>query len=165
MKVLGIDPGVNKTGFGIVEKKGSKLKVLDIGIIQPAKNNKIDKKIFYLHKKLTKICDLYEPEECSIEELFFVKNVKSGIKVGQMRGVAILTMAQKKIPVFNYTPTKIKLAVVGNGNAKKEQVKEMVKLLTGFKTEKKLTYDAYDAVAAAICHLNNRRIKQYDSLS
>jgi crossover junction endodeoxyribonuclease RuvC len=163
MKVIGIDPGLNKTGFCVIQEKGSKYKIIDIGVIKPEKNQKIENKINYLYKKLNEISNKYKPDEAAVEELFFVKNVKSGIKVGQMRGVALLVFSQKKIKVFNYTPTKIKLAVVGNGNAKKHQVKEMVKILTGIKNDN-YEYDAYDAAAVGICHLNNK-VDRYDSIS
>ncbi len=163
MRVIGIDPGLNKTGYCVIKEKGSKYKIDKIGIIKPEKNKSIDEKIIFLYNKLNEIVDNFNPKEAAVEELFFVKNVKSGIKVGQMRGVSLLVFAQKNINVFNYTPTKIKLAVVGNGNAKKNQVKEMVKILTGFKDDS-YDYDAYDAAAVAICHLNNK-VNRYDSLS
>ncbi|HPE20528.1 MAG TPA: crossover junction endodeoxyribonuclease RuvC [Candidatus Mcinerneyibacteriales bacterium] len=155
MLVFGIDPGVNNTGFALVEKSGSRFRVHQFGVIRPEKELKDEEKILHVHEAVSKLCALYHPEEAAVEELFFAKNARSAIAVGQVRGGVLLAFAQHGIPVFGYSPKEIKMALVGTGTALKEQVSRMVALLTGVK-EKEHPYDAYDAVAAAICHMNKR---------
>lgn len=154
MKVIGIDPGFNKTGFGIVEQNGSKLTVCEFGVIRPDTDAPLEQKLSCVFKEIQRLCELYKPDMASIEELFFVNNVRSGIKVGEMRGVLVLACALAGIPVYHYTPKQIKQAVTGTGAADKEQVARMVQILTGAEV-RKIPLDAYDALAAAVCHLNS----------
>lgn len=163
MVVIGIDPGYSRTGFAVVRKNGNRFSVLDFGVILPEKSLTVSERAMLIFKKIDELCKLYKPSSASIEELFFVKNVKSGIKVGQMRGVDILAFALNSVPVYEYTPKEIKMAVTGSGAATKEQVVKVVSILTGVK-EGLHHFDAYDAVAAAICHINSVRMSKYDSI-
>ena len=160
MLVFGIDPGVNNTGFALVEKNGSRFRVFQFGVITPDKGLKDEEKILHVHETVSRLCGLYQPEEAAVEELFFAKNARSAIAVGQVRGGVLLAFAQYGIPVFGYSPKEIKMALVGTGTALKEQVSKMVSLLTGV-PEKEHPFDAYDAVAAAICHMNKRTMTRF----
>jgi crossover junction endodeoxyribonuclease RuvC len=160
MLVFGIDPGVNNTGFALVEKSGSRFRVHQFGVIKLEKTLKDEEKILCVYNEVSRLCELYVPEEAAVEELFFAKNARSALAVGQVRGGVLLAFARHQIPVFGYSPKEIKMALVGTGTAQKEQVSRMVALLTGVK-EKEHLFDAYDAVAAAICHMNKQTTLRY----
>ncbi|MCC6503202.1 MAG: crossover junction endodeoxyribonuclease RuvC [Deltaproteobacteria bacterium] len=155
MKILGIDPGSVHTGYGIVGKgpNGSLVRVCD-GAISPGPGLTVAERLFKVSEGLTEVIEAHKPDAVSIESVFFAKNVKSAIVLGQARGAALLTAARFGLPVFEYAPTAIKLAVTGYGQAAKEQVGKMVKLLLkdteGFKKA-----DASDALAIAICHIHH----------
>ncbi len=157
MKVIGIDPGFNKTGFGIVEQVGSKLSVCEFGVIRPEIECSLEEKLSFVFKEVQRLCEVHKPEMASVEELFFVNNVRSGIKVGEMRGVLVLACTLADIPVYHYTPKQIKQALTGTGAAEKEQVARMVQILTGAE-KRKIPLDAYDALAAAVCHIHSWRM-------
>lgn len=154
MLILGIDPGLAIVGYSLVEKKGNKYNVYDYGVIRTAANKKDSERLHEIYKKLTKLIKLYNPDEMAVEELFFNKNVKTAIKVGQARGVILLTGAESKLKIAEYTPLQIKQAVVGYGRAKKMQVQQMVKALLNLNKIPKPD-DAADALAVAICHGNS----------
>jgi crossover junction endodeoxyribonuclease RuvC len=154
VKVLGIDPGTRTTGYGIVRLgRGGRLERICDGEIAPDPKIPLSERLFVISKTLTGIVEEYRPDNVSIEALFFAKNVKSAIMLGHARGVAFLSAAAFGIPVFEYSPTKIKQAVVGYGGATKEQVQKMVKFL--LKTAEDSSPDAADALAAAICHIHH----------
>jgi len=149
--ILGIDPGTNVMGYGIVELNGSSMKLIAAGVIE------LDKLIDH-HLKLKKIFERtvglieeYHPDEMAIEAPFFGKNVQSMLKLGRAQGVAIAAGLSRSMPVFEYSPRKIKMAVTGNGNASKEQVAAMLQTILGFKEMPKYL-DATDGLAAAVCH-------------
>jgi len=147
--ILGIDPGIADTGFGVIKEERGKLSCLCYGTIK----NLADR-LFFLHKELSKIIKKYQPQAAAVEQLFFNKNVKTALIVGQARGVAILTLKQGLLPVLEYTPSQVKQAVSSYGQASKLQVQKMVKLILGLKELPKPD-DAADALAIAICALNS----------
>jgi len=154
MLILGIDPGLAIVGYSLIEKKGNKFNVLEYGVIRtPAGQENCDR-LKSIYKELDDIIRNFEPDEMAVEELFFNKNVKTAIKVGQARGVILLVGAQSGLKIAEYTPLQIKQAVVGYGRAGKKQVQQMVKALLSLH-ELPSPDDAADALAVAICHGNS----------
>ncbi|MBN2045408.1 MAG: crossover junction endodeoxyribonuclease RuvC [Anaerolineales bacterium] len=157
MLVLGIDPGTATTGYGLVRQleDGSLQAVAHGAILTPA-NTPMPQRLDKLYTELQEILRLHRPESAAVEKLFFSKNVKTALSVGQGRGVVLLALAQSKLPIGEYTPNEIKQAVTGYGNAGKSQVQEMVKLLLGLDA-RPTPDDAADALAVAVCHLHHSR--------
>jgi len=151
--IMGIDPGSNVTGYGIIRKESNNLNWIDDGQIAPSKDMAFYDRIFYVFTQLRKILERYRPEEIAIEDLFFSKNVKSSIRLGHVRGAIIVSALISEVPIFEYTPLQIKKAVVGYGKATKEQVRNMVKIILDIK--KDMGLDSSDALAVAICHANH----------
>lgn len=151
MIILGIDPGIAIVGYSVVECKGNKFKPLEYGCITTKSNELFPDRIKTIYSRLIEIIDKYKPDDLAIEELFFNKNVKTAIKVGQARGVEILAAANMGLGIYEYTPLQIKQAVVGYGRADKKQVQEMVKIILNLKEVPKPD-DVADALAVAICH-------------
>lgn len=159
MIILGIDPGIAAVGYSIVECKGNSMKALDYGCIKTKSTELFPDRIKTIYDSLIEIIEEYQPEDLAIEELFFNKNVKTAIKVGQARGVEILAAINKGLEIYEYTPLQIKQATVGYGRADKKQVQEMVKLLLNLKEIPKPD-DAADALAIAICHGAGLKFKE-----
>jgi crossover junction endodeoxyribonuclease RuvC len=163
MMVIGIDPGTATTGFGLVqEEEDGSLKVIDYGAIQTPPGIAMPERLLSLYERLKEILLLHRPESGAVEKLFFQRNVTTAISVGQARGVALLALAQMKLPVMEYTPLEIKQAVAGFGGAGKMQVQQMVRALLKMEDIPRPD-DAADALAVAICHLHSagmRRIYQ-----
>lgn len=159
MIILGIDPGIAIVGYSIIKVDGNKLKVIDYGCIRTDAKSTFPERIKIIYDSLLKLIDKYKPDDLAIEELFFNKNVKTAILVGQARGVEILAAVNKGLEVYEYTPLQIKQAVVGFGRAEKEQVQEMVKILLNLK-EKPKPDDVADALAVAICHGLSLKFKE-----
>lgn len=159
MIILGIDPGIAIVGYSIVECKGNNFKAIDYGCITTDSNLLFPDRIKIIYDRLTEIIEKYNPEDLAVEELFFNKNVKTAIKVGQARGVEILAAVNKGMNIYEYTPLQIKQAVVGYGRADKVQVQEMVKLLLNLK-ERPKPDDVADALAVAICHGSSIKFKE-----
>lgn len=151
MIILGIDPGIAIVGYSIVECSGNKFRAIDYGCITTKSNELFPDRIKTIYDRLLAIIDEYQPDDLAIEELFFNKNVKTAIKVGQARGVEILAGINRGLGIYEYTPLQIKQAVVGYGRADKRQVQEMVKILLNLKEIPKPD-DAADALAIALCH-------------
>ncbi|NLV89018.1 MAG: crossover junction endodeoxyribonuclease RuvC [Tissierellia bacterium] len=151
MIILGIDPGIAIVGYSILEVNGNKLKAIDYGCIRTDASKTFPERIKIIYDRLIELIDEYKPVDLAVEELFFNKNVKTAILVGQARGVEILAAVNKGLEVYEYTPLQIKQAVVGYGRAEKEQVQEMVRVLLNLK-EKPKPDDVADALAVAICH-------------
>ncbi|NLK43950.1 MAG: crossover junction endodeoxyribonuclease RuvC [Tissierellia bacterium] len=151
MIILGIDPGIAIVGYSIVEVNGNKLRAIDYGCIRTDSNITFPERIKIIYDRLIELIDEYNPTDLAVEELFFNKNAKTAILVGQARGVEILAAVNKGLEVYEYTPLQIKQAVVGYGRAEKVQVQEMVKILLNLK-EKPKPDDVADALAVAICH-------------
>ncbi|WP_425446038.1 crossover junction endodeoxyribonuclease RuvC [Dethiothermospora halolimnae] len=154
MVIVGLDPGIAILGYGVVQYKGNKFNVLDYGVLTTEPKNSFPERLKILYDDLTQLLDKYNPDTVAIEELFFNKNVKTAITVGQARGVQVLAAVNKGIDIYEYTPLQVKQGVVGYGRAKKKQVQEMVKLLLNLKSIPKPD-DAADALAVAICHAHS----------
>ena len=148
---MGIDPGLAVVGYALVSKKGNKFQCLDYGTLRTSADMENLERLKQIHAKLLEIIADYQPEHMAVEELFFNKNVKTAIKVGQARGVIILAGAQAGLKVSEYTPLQVKQAVTGYGRARKKQVQKMVKTLMNL-SEIPRPDDAADALAVSICH-------------
>ena len=159
MIVLGIDPGLVKTGYGLIEVMNDNCKILDFGVITPNKTDTLSNRLNTIYTDILLIIDKFRPNIVSIEEVFFGKNAKSALLLGHARGASMLSASNKKIPVFEYSPRKIKQSVTGNGNAHKSQVKYMVMKQFNIKVLD-CPEDATDALAIALCHLNQIKIKE-----
>ncbi len=159
MIVIGIDPGIATTGYGLVSiSNDGNLSLLDFGVIQTSPENTTSQRLLQLYQRLQEIVLLHQPQSGAVEKLFFQKNVRTALSVGQARGVAMLVLANTGLPVFEYTPLEIKQAVVGYGAASKSQVQKMVKVLLGLREIPKPD-DAADALAIAICHIHSLQLK------
>lgn len=148
---MGIDPGLANTGFGVVRFAGRGMTAIDGGVIEAPAELDPGARLERIHKALTELIAWHEPAAVAIEDLYFGKNVRSAIGVGQARGVAMLAAAERQIPCFDYTPQAIKMAVCGSGAAAKKQVQKMVGTLLGLPRAPESDHAA-DALAVAICH-------------
>jgi crossover junction endodeoxyribonuclease RuvC len=149
--ILGIDPGTNFMGYGLIKVEGNKIQLITLGVV---KLNKVEDHALKLRKIFTRvlsIIDEFHPDEMAIEAQFFGKNVQSMLKLGRAQGVAIAAALSRDIPYVEYEPKKIKKSVTGNGSASKEQVAGMLEYLVGFKRTDEML-DASDALATAVCH-------------
>ncbi len=151
MKILGIDPGIGRMGWGVIEVQSSKFKVQNCGCIQTLAGLRIEQRLKQIHEALNVIFKENRPDVLVIEELFFNTNAKTAFVVGQARGVVLLTAAQKNIPVAIYTPLQVKMALTGYGRADKNQIGQMVKILLKLPTIPKPD-DTADALAIALTH-------------
>jgi len=159
--VVGIDPGTAITGYGIIrEHENGDLEWVSHGVVKTPSDWDDPQRLLEIYHKLNEIFASYKPDCCAVEKLFFQKNVRTAIQVGQGRGAALIAAAEAELSVGEYTPLEIKQAVVGYGNADKQQVQKMVKVLLDLKEIPKPD-DAADALAVAICHLHSTR-NQYD---
>ena len=159
MKILGIDPGSIITGYGIVESlPGGRLGHVASGQIKTTAKAEMPKRLLEIMTGLNAVIEDHRPEAVAVESVFFAKNAKSALVLGQARGVAIVAAASFGLKVFEYPPKTIKQAVTGYGSATKEQVQEMVKALLKLKVKPKA--DAADALAASICHLHHDAVMQ-----
>jgi crossover junction endodeoxyribonuclease RuvC len=157
--ILGLDPGTATTGYGLVsENPGGSLQAVEFGTIQTPAGLSDPERLVILYQRLREIILLHRPEGCAVEKLFFQKNVRTAITVGQARGVILLALAQSGLQVGEYTPNEIKQAVTGYGSADKNQVQEMVRIILELKDIPKPD-DAADALAIAITHLHTNRYK------
>ncbi len=151
MRILGIDPGYAIMGWGVIEKKGSSFFPVAYGSIETEKETPMPERLKHLYASLMDIISEYDPEEVSIEELYFNNNAKTAIFVGQARGVALLACTNSGLDIFEYTPLQIKTAMTGFGRAEKKQIQAMVKMILNLEAIPKPD-DTADALAAAICH-------------
>jgi len=151
VKVFGIDPGSERTGYGCVETDGSRHRIVMCGAITSPALTPFPDRLLAIHTRLAALIGECRPDAVAIENLFFATNVRSALKLGHARGVAVLAAAEARVAVFEYTPTEIKRAVVGYGRAEKHQVQQMVKLILGLAAVP-APHDAADALAVAICH-------------
>lgn len=151
MIILGIDPGDTRAGFGVIRKTGGKLSLVECGCIHiPSKGVTIPQKLAALDRELALVLKKHRPDVAAVEELFFIKNVKTGIRVAEARGVILAACEKSGVRVLEFTPLEIKQALTGYGRAEKKQVERMVKIVLNVK-ELPPEDDAIDAVAAAIC--------------
>lgn len=149
--ILGIDPGTNIMGYGLIHVKGSKIELIAMGVLQLQKYEDHALKLQKIFNKIIALIDEYKPDLLAIEAPFFGKNVQSMLKLGRAQGVAIAGALSRNIPIQEYSPKKIKMSITGNGNASKEQVSAMLKTLLNFKETPEFL-DATDGLAAAVCH-------------
>ena len=156
MRVLGIDPGIAITGYGVIEDKGDQISLLACGVITTEAGLALSVRLLDVFHDLTELLAEWQPDCAAVEELFFSKNVRTALSVGHARGVALLSLASAGIPVSEYKPAEVKEAVTGYGAAPKQQVQLMVQQLLGL-PEIPRPDDAADAVAVAICHLHSSR--------
>lgn len=165
--ILGIDPGTNIMGYGIITAKGTKISVTKTGILKLNAKKETLSKLQDIFEFVEALIKEYQPQEMAIEAPFFGKNVQSMLKLGRAQGVAIAAGLHYGIPVHEYAPKKIKMAIVGKGSASKEQVASMLQyLLQNFRLNDIDTYDASDALAIAYCHyLQRTQIQQAPSYS
>lgn len=156
MRLLGLDPGLQRTGWGIIDVSGTRLSFVANGVVSTVKGASLSERLMELHRGIDEIISTHAPQEAAVEETFVNKNPTSTLKLGQARGVAMLVPAQRGLRVAEYPPNLVKKTVVGNGHAAKEQVQMMVAtLLPGCREG--LGADAADALAVAICHAHHRQ--------
>lgn len=158
MKTLGIDVGTAITGWGVVTREGNKYITHGYGCIKTDAKTPMYVRLGIIFDELREIIKTYKPDVMAVEDLFYFKNQKTVIKVGQARGVVLLTGYRAGIEVFDYTPLQVKQAVSGYGRAEKKQVQDMIKIILGL-SEAPKPDDVADALAVAICHLNSYKIK------
>jgi len=152
MKVLGIDPGTIKMGYGVVEGQGDRMSLVDCGALVSAERSPIGERLDYLYRELLEIVRRHQPDAMAVEQPFVAKNARSALAIGRAQAVALLAATGQGIPTYEYTPTRVKQQVANYGASSKEQVQEMVRLQLGL-AEAPQPDDAADAVAVAICHL------------
>lgn len=159
--IIGIDPGSQKMGWGVIEEKSGVLRLVDCGIIRP-KTKEFSERLGEIFMDLQSVLQKYQPAEAAIENVFTCKNALSALKLGQARGIAVGACASVGIPVRDYEPTLVKKSLTGNGRAEKSQVSFMVGRILGVKES--WGEDAGDALAVGICHLNMRRFNNLAGL-
>ncbi|MGW8224439.1 MAG: crossover junction endodeoxyribonuclease RuvC [Anaerolineales bacterium] len=159
MLAIGIDPGTAITGYGLVrEGADGSLNVVEFGVIQTSAEHAMPDRLVQLYQRLKEIIDLHGPHSGAVEKLFFARNVRTALSVGQARGIALLALAESGVSIAEYSPNEIKQAVVGYGGADKFQVQMMVKALLSL-DQIPQPDDAADALAVAICHLHSARMR------
>ncbi len=157
MKILGLDPGLIQTGFGIINVNDNEVNLIDYGIIKPSSNKDLAHRLFTIYNDVCKIIVDFEPQVFAIEDVFYGKNFKSAMRLGQARGAAMVAAASNKVPIYEYSARKIKQSLTGNGNADKSQVQFMVKATLKMNHIPE-PMDAADALGVALCHNQQFRI-------
>lgn len=156
MIVLGIDPGTAATGYGVVERSGSRLRAVDYGCLETLSTHELPRRLLEIHQAITELIATHQPDMIGVERLFFNRNVQTAFAVGQARGVVLLAAAEAGLPVFEYGPHEVKMAVTGYGRADKAQVQRMVQVVLGMAVLPRPD-DAADALAVAICLAHAQR--------
>ncbi len=159
MKILGIDPGLVQTGYGIISIENDSPQIVDFGVVKPDRESSLSARLHTIFEDVSHLIGEYNPSIFSIEDVFYGKNVKSALKLGQARGAAMVAAASAGLSIHEYSAKKIKQAVTGNGNAQKEQVQFMVKTCLNM-NELPHPIDASDALAAALCHFQQFRLAE-----
>ncbi|MFW6292398.1 MAG: crossover junction endodeoxyribonuclease RuvC [Spirochaetota bacterium] len=159
IRVLGIDPGLAATGWGLVETDGSRYRYVGHGVITTAANTDIGARLRTIFQDLQSIISTSKPDESGVETLYFARNVSSALPVAQARGVVFLALSLADVPSFEYPPQAIKQSIVGQGRAEKHQVQELVRVLLGLREIPRPDHSA-DALAAAICHIAHRSMQE-----
>jgi len=155
-RIIGVDPGINNTGFAILDYKGSKIKVVAYGLITPPVKESIPNRLEYLNSHMNNLIDKFNPMSMAIEDSFYSQNVKSAILLGQARGVLLLSAASRGIPSMVYAPRKVKQSVTGSGSSSKTQVKYMVEKILKIDNDIS-SLDITDALAIGLCHINQNK--------
>ncbi|OGH38898.1 MAG: crossover junction endodeoxyribonuclease RuvC [Candidatus Levybacteria bacterium RIFCSPLOWO2_01_FULL_38_21] len=160
MRVLGIDPGIARTGWGVIEEiKNSKFKIKNCGCIETSSKKEVHERLEEIYLEILRLIKKYSPDTIAIEELFFNTNAKTAFVVGQARGVVLLAGAQKNLPIGVYTPLQVKIAVTGYGRAEKSQIGKMVKTILNLQKIPKPD-DTADALAVALTHAFSRKMER-----
>jgi crossover junction endodeoxyribonuclease RuvC len=154
MRVLGIDPGSETTGWGVVEGDGRRYRLVEYGTVKASPRERFAARLLKVSEGVEAVIARHKPDACAVEEAFFAANVKTALKLGQVRGVVLLAAERASVEIFEYSPRLIKQTVVGYGNAEKHQVQEMVRVLLSL-TNVPSPHDAADALAIAICHFHH----------
>ena len=149
--ILGIDPGTQVMGFGIIGIRGKQLKVITLGVLHQRKTDDHSLRLKKIFEHTLQLIETYAPDELAIEAPFFGKNVQSMLKLGRAQGIAMAAGLTRELPIFEYSPKRIKQSITGNGNASKEQVADMLRRMFKFESTTELL-DATDGLAAAVCH-------------
>lgn len=158
MTILGIDPGLATTGYGILTGSEAYMKPVTYGSILTPPHLSVSDRLTIIYDEVLQLIEKYNPEEIGVEELFFSRNVTTALLVGQARGVILLAARQKGLELFEFKPVEVKMAVTGYGRADKRQIQQMVKILLGLPQIPKPD-DTADALAVAICHMQSRNLK------
>jgi crossover junction endodeoxyribonuclease RuvC len=159
MRILGIDPGSETTGWGVIEDDGRHYRLVECGTVRASTAQKFPARLLRIAKALEEIIERHSPDACAIEDGFLATNVKVTLKLGQVRGVAMLVAERAALEIHEYSPRLVKQTVVGHGNAEKFQVQQMVKTLLSLRSVPE-PHDAADALAVAICHFHHARSAQ-----
>jgi crossover junction endodeoxyribonuclease RuvC len=159
MRVLGIDPGSETLGWGVVKKDGNFYRLIDYGTVKSSPKESFSRRLLKIYNDLQEIIERFQPDVISVEEAFYAVNVKVALKLGQVRGVVLLLGEKNGLEIAEYAPRLIKQTVVGYGNAEKHQVQEMVKILLKLPAIPQ-PHDAADALAIAICHFHHAGMKE-----
>ncbi len=159
MKILGIDPGLINTGYGIIESIGSKVTLIDYGVVQPSKSEQLSVRLKVICNDVVSIIKEFKPDVCVVEEVFYSKNFKSSLLLGKARAAVLIASAMQGVGVEEYSARKIKQSLTGNGNSSKEQIQFMVKNILEMNQIPK-PVDASDALAIAICHYHHNNLLQ-----
>lgn len=158
MKVLGIDPGSETLGWGVVEGSGLKYALVDYGTVKSSPKEAFSKRLLKIHDGVQAVIEKFQPNVISVEEAFYATNVKVALKLGQVRGVVLLVGEKHNLEISEFSPRLIKQTVAGYGNAEKQQIQEMVRILLKLK-ETPQPHDAADALAIAICHFHHSGVQ------
>ena len=151
MRILGVDPGSSRTGYGCIETDGSRHRVVTCGVLAPAARAAFPEKLLAIRDGLASLIARHRPAAVAVEDLFYARNARSALKLGHVRGVVLLAASEAGLPVSEFAPAEVKRAVVGYGRADKPQVRQMVMLLLGL-SEPPSPLDVSDALAVAVCH-------------
>ncbi len=163
--ILGIDPGTNIMGYGLIYNKGNSISLISMGVLKLGKYDNHPLKLKKIFERTLSLIEQYNPDEMALEAPFYGKNVQSMLKLGRAQGVAMAAGLFKEIPIFEYSPKKVKQSITGNGNSSKEQVSAMLKTILNFK-ENPEYFDASDGLAVAVCHyFQGDRVAQGKSYS
>ncbi|MBA2504303.1 MAG: crossover junction endodeoxyribonuclease RuvC [Pyrinomonadaceae bacterium] len=157
MRVLGVDPGSETTGWGVVEGDARRSRLIEYGVVRSSVKASFPSRLLNISDGLEKVIERFAPEACAVEEAFFAVNVKTALKLGQVRGAILVTAERAGLQIAEYAPRLVKQTVVGYGAAEKHQVQEMVRLLLNLSSVPQ-PHDAADALAIAICHLHHSGI-------
>ena len=164
MRILGLDPGSYATGYGVVDQSGTRLEEIDSGAIRPPRDGHFLRRLSEIHEALAELLLKFHPDEVAVENPFHARNAKIAIQLGHARAAVLLPVVKAGVPVFEYAPREVKLAVTGHGQAEKVQVARMVAVLLGMSRSPDSS-DASDALAVAICHAHRqagmRRLKKH----
>ncbi len=159
IRILGIDPGSQATGFGAIDTDGHRHQLVEHGVIRTPAAYSFPQKLHFIHQRVVEVLDRSRPEEVVVENLFYATNVKSALRLGHVRGVTLIAGVARGLSVFEYSPLEVKQAVVGYGRADKGQVQKMVALLLGL-LEPPEPDDVSDALAVALCHAHRMRYQE-----